>query len=181
MSRPKSNPIPEIVPTANGSFIEQMPVPTNLRKAAFRDEQGADIYTFEVPTTSGVVYAREMDDETYAEFVSRCKAVVAALRAPSENEDRAQELDKAGKHDESAKLRQQLQDGYRDAQHENARITRWTLEKTVAGWSYSRPFSVTAFGQLNGDDQQTVLLQIIQKSGIGREDSDFLVEDLLAL
>ncbi len=194
MSKPNSNPrtrkapvakapteVPEAELTADGTLVEQTFVPAGLRRAAFRDEQGANVYTFEVPTTGGVVYAREMDDETYGEFVTRCKAVVAAMRAPALEEPRAQELDTEGKHDEAVALRQRLQQGYRNAQQENAMIARWVFEKTLAGWDYERPFSVKAFGQLNGDDQQLVMLRVIEKSGIGREDADFLVDDLLAL
>jgi hypothetical protein len=152
----------------------QIKPPAHLRLATFRDEQGEGDYHLAVPVTGGMVYVREMDDETFKVFCDRQKEFIALQEKPLRAELKAQELQAQNRLEEATKLRLEAIEMSLKAKEENYAFTRWLLEKLVAGWSFPRPYTPDAFAQLRSEDHQLVVGEIVRASDLNRSDADFL-------
>lgn len=155
----------------------QKVAPNGLRQSPFRDEQDATVYHLVIDVTGGKVFAREMDAPTFKEFSKRQQQFQDMMTRPMMVEQEALQLETQNKFGEAMSLRLKTQEEVAAAQRDNKAFTRWLLERTLAGWSYARPFSMQAFSQLRGDDQQAVVQRIIRASSLGRDEADFLAED----
>jgi hypothetical protein len=161
------------------------PTPSHLKQVTFRDEQDANFYHNTVEVTNGVVYIREMDDETYKVFSKKQASFIKMQEEPLQVEIKAREMEAENNLKEAAQLRSDAIAKLAVAEKDLAAFNRWLLEKTVAGWSFDRPFSISAFYQLRSEDNQLVVEEIVRTSRINREglsevDANFLADASLA-
>ncbi len=177
MAKPKPNAdnVPEAVIADDGTVSEALVKPAALRLATFRDDQGDDVYHDEAPITGGVVYIRELTDEEYGQFLELQSAFKTLIQTATDAEKSARELE-AQNPDGAAQIRGVSEREVEALKGRNLTFTRELVKAKVAGWSFERPYSPTAFRQLGAKAQNAVIEKIVGASVIGRQDSDFLAE-----
>jgi hypothetical protein len=153
--------------------------PSHLRYSPFRDEQEPNVYHLAIPIKGETVFAREMDDETFAIF-QRERAPLQTIQEKAVRvESEAQKLDDKNQMEDAMALRMGMVVEIREMEKKNRKFTKWLCGKLLAGWSFARPFSPEAFAQLCGDTQQHVINEIVRASVANRDDSGFLADGSL--
>jgi hypothetical protein len=143
------------------------------RKSAFRDERGPGIYHLDIPVAGGTLYAVELNDDEFEEYLAIAKHLGESTRKMIAVEAQAKDLEEADKHKEAQDLRASVDSEATACIQGERDIKNWLFEKTLVGWSFKRPFSLKAFCGLSSSEQSKASQKIADACNVGRE-TDFL-------
>ncbi len=148
-------PNQEIIPAADGGFRVApvaAPVPANLRKSYFADEEGEGIYHFVIRLDQQRVYCRELSEAGLDDYLEKQNSIAQRNQVLRSNP--------------SAPDAETIARGLLAEQRA---IALEVLQKTVVGWDLPLPFVSGAVGRLSMAARLFLATKVVQASTSGED------------
>ncbi|BCM88848.1 hypothetical protein IAD21_00690 [Abditibacteriota bacterium] len=148
-------PDQEIIPTPDGGFALAPiapPVPANLRKSYFADEEGEGVYHFAIRLDNKRVYCRELSETALDDYLEKQNSIAGRNQALRANPG-APEAESIA----------------RGLLAEQRALALEVLQKTVVGWDLPVPFLAGAVGRLSMAARIQLATKVVQASTSGED------------